>query len=86
MRMAYRDTGIEVKMGDHVEVKYRFLWRKGVVNYVYDPSKPSPPWGENDIGYGIKLENGQALLMMSDSKQDNSGDTILNSRVTGPGA
>ena len=51
----------------------------GEITYVYDPSKPSPPWGDNDHGFSIKLPNGNELFGA------NTDDIELVSRAaTGP--
>ena len=34
----------------------------GIVSYVYDPNKTSPPWGDNDQGMSVKLPNGNELF------------------------
>jgi hypothetical protein len=48
-----------VEVGDQVEVRRLFIFcLKGVVVWVYDPSKPSPPRGDNDYGISIKLKDG----------------------------
>mgnify|MGYP003575479206 CR=1 FL=1 len=60
-------TGEVVQLGDRIEVR-RFLRRprRGRVVKIYDPSRPSPPWGDNDFGYGIEVEDGTWGLANSD--------------------
>ena len=64
----YND-GQVVRMGDSVEV-HRVLRKnvKGTVVAVYDPTKPSPPRGNNDYGVSIKLEDGTVLWGVPNEK------------------
>ena len=47
-------TGEEVRVGDRVRVR-RLLRQplEAVVESVYDPTKPSPPKGDNDMGFSV---------------------------------
>ena len=54
--IVYAQTSEQVRVGDKVLIRRRF--RKplsGIVTHVYDPSKPSPPRGENDYGVAIQI-------------------------------
>ena len=59
--MKYFGTDIDVMLGDQVEVRWRFRWRKGTVCHVHDPSKPSPIRGDNPHGFGIRLPDGSVI-------------------------
>ncbi|GEM_PF-5726931 len=61
-------TGELVKVGDAVEIRRRFKSLIGVVTSVYDPKKPSPPWGENDYGITIQISESEFLWGMPDKK------------------
>jgi hypothetical protein len=52
-------SGEQVRLGDRVAVR-RFLRRplQPKVVQIYDPTRPSPPGGDNDIGFHIKIEDG----------------------------
>jgi len=61
-------NGLVVKIGDNVEYKRLFRRKKrGVVVYLYDSTRPSPPWGENDVGFGVTLDDG-SYLFCADTK------------------
>lgn len=61
--LIYAGTGEPIRKGDKVKVRvWRFFWKAGVVVKVYDPSQPSPPWGGNDFGFGVKLQSGSYLF------------------------
>jgi hypothetical protein len=60
-------TGEIVRLGDRVLVR-RFLRRplRATVVQIYDPLRPSPPKGDNDVGYHIQIENGTWGFVGSD--------------------
>jgi len=61
-RFSY-DNGLTVMEGDIVQYKKHF-WKsiQGVVTYIYNPDEPSPPWGNNDHGFEVKLSDGSYIL------------------------
>lgn len=62
MRQITYTDGQVVKQGDYVQVSLAlFRKRHGKVVYVYDPSRPSGPNGDNDYGVSIRLDDGQEL-------------------------
>ena len=58
--LVYPETGEPIKVGDEV-ILHRTLRRnfRGKVVYVYDPSEPMNPKGENEYGFSVKLEGGR---------------------------
>ena len=58
-------NGVRIKVGDKVKFTIRrFLWWKliiGVVDFVYDPFRPSPPRGNNDDGVSVVVESGKCI-------------------------
>ena len=68
MKAIEYSTGELVKVGDVVEIKKLFSSVEGLVTSIYDPSKPSPPHGDNDYGVNIKLKDGSFLWGVPDKK------------------
>ena len=60
-RYVYPRTRETICVGDVVEIP-RFLRPpiRGVISSVYDPTKPSIPWGDNEIGFGVDLGDGSS--------------------------
>ena len=56
--MPYQYKGGEpALLGDRV--RFRRWFRRtltGTVDHVWDPSRPSPPWGDNDMGIGVRWD------------------------------
>jgi hypothetical protein len=69
-------TGEPVMIGDRVRVRKR-LGRElhGTVAWVYDATKPSPPNGPNEYGFGVRLDNGSDIYVGNQPK-----DVSLSSR------
>jgi hypothetical protein len=63
MKFTYYGSGEEIKVGDYVKVK-RFLRSpiNGIVSFVYDPQKPSPPKGDNPRGFTVKVSESKFLF------------------------
>jgi hypothetical protein len=53
-------SGEPVRVGDQVRIKRRFRRAlTGVVVHVYDPTQPSPPKGNNELGFHVETEDGR---------------------------
>lgn len=53
-------SGEPVRVGDQVRIKRRFRRDlAGVVIRVYDPAQPSPPKGDNEVGFAISTVDGR---------------------------
>lgn len=63
MKFTYYGSGEEIKVGDYVKVK-RFLRTsfRGIVTFVYDPQKPSPPKGDNPRGFTVKVSESKFIF------------------------
>ena len=60
--LKYNGTDNLVLLGDEVIVRRAFRKQSsGVVNYVFDPSRPIIPNDENEYGFSIILTNGNEI-------------------------
>lgn len=69
MKFTYYGSDEEIKVGDYVKVK-RFLRTpfRGVVTFVYNPQKPSPPKGDNPRGFTVKVSESKFLFFTKAEK------------------